>query len=186
MPEFDDFDLVLVTSRHLFYYHWLSGWYPPISGRQIRQNLYGLVCAIRSQRSFVRAYCASILRVRRDRIIVIVVGWWTEPWRGTRLLTCPMRQYHAHHDDLIFCSIKTLDSPGNYFGSPAALGSVEGRSVASRMKRGPVAFHPRLSGGFGFIVVARDLSIVAGWQIGSRLPMSALGGDLKRSTQHFN
>ncbi len=71
-------------------------------------------------------------------------------------------------------------------GSPAVLGSFEGRSVASRMKRGPVAFHPRLSGGFGFIVVARDLSIVAGWQIGSRLPMSALGGDLKRSTQHFN
>ncbi len=30
-------------------------------------------------------------------------------------------------------------------------------------------------GGFGFIGVASVLSIVAGWQIGSRSPMSALG-----------
>ena len=40
-------------------------------------------------------------------------------------------------------------------------------------QRGPVTFHPRPLGGFGFIGVASDPSIVAGWQIASRSAANA-------------
>ena len=40
-------------------------------------------------------------------------------------------------------------------------------------------------GGFGFIGVAGDLSIVAAWRIGSASPMSPLGCDFNWSMQHL-
>ncbi len=40
-------------------------------------------------------------------------------------------------------------------------------------------------GGFGFIGVVGDLSIVAGWRIASWSAMSALGCDFNRSMQHL-
>ncbi len=43
-----------------------------------------------------------------------------------------------------------------------------------RRSEGPYFSYPSF-GGFGFIGVATDLSIVAGWQITSQLPMSPLG-----------
>ncbi len=54
------------------------------------------------------------------------------------------------------------------------LGSFEGsfRGFSEEARTG--GFPSPSFGGFGFIDVASDLSIVAGWQIGSRSPMSAL------------
>ncbi len=60
-------------------------------------------------------------------------------------------------------------------GSPAILGSFgesfRGFSEETRTR----GFPPPFSGGFGFIGVASDLSIVAAWRIGSGSPMAALG-----------
>ncbi len=57
----------------------------------------------------------------------------------------------------------------------AVLGVLRGVAGGITEEATDRGFPPPSFSGFGFIGVAYDLSIVAGWQIGSRSPMSASG-----------